>query len=571
MAAGDPPSFLPAVDYSVGATAFTVSTDLNDDGYDDLVASDSGDEAVKVLMAAGDGTFDPATSYSAGPAGPMAAGDLNDDGFPDVVVANSTDQVLGVLLGAGDGSLAAPVTYAAGISKPSYVVISDVDDDQIPDLVVAGATSASFGVLLGNGDGTFQGAVTYTTGSVIKGDFAMGKVNDDEYPDIVFAKDVSDQGYVSVMLNNGDGTFGLATDFPAGAAASDVVLGDLNGDGFLDAVTADADTEQVGVLLGVGDGTFGAATMFPTGDDPKGLALGDFNGDTELDIALGSLTDMQVLPGNGDGTFEAATSFTMSDSVPMATPGDFNDDGLLDLAAPLINSTAVGVLINDGPPSITSVDPSVGPVTGGTAITVTGTGFADGTTLTVGGTEATDVQFVGGKSITAVTPAGSVGAQDVVVTRPDTKTGTASGAFTYEPLPTPTPTPSPTIPTPTPTPTPTPSPSPTKIKRKKLPLKVAARPAAKKVKRSGVTTVVKRAKTSSKGRLSIAVRITPRGSSVLGEVPYGRAYISRKGQVKVRTFGHRGVRVKVSVQAVPKDSYADAYKANTWRRTWRVK
>ena len=52
--------------------------------------------------------------------------------------------------------------------------------------------------------------------------------------------------------------------------------------------------------------------------------------------------------------------------------------------------------------------------------------------MTIGGTVATGVTFVDSTSITCNTPAGTAGAQDVVVTNPDTQTSTLTGGFTYE-------------------------------------------------------------------------------------------------------------------------------------------
>ena len=83
-------------------------------------------------------------------------------------------------------------------------------------------------------------------------------------------------------------------------------------------------------------------------------------------------------------------------------------------------------------PSIQPLTPNRGPVTGGTAITITGTQFYAGATVTVGGVAATDVQVLGSTQIVAVTPAGAEGPQDVVVT----VFGVSSPAqpFTYDPL-----------------------------------------------------------------------------------------------------------------------------------------
>jgi hypothetical protein len=85
----------------------------------------------------------------------------------------------------------------------------------------------------------------------------------------------------------------------------------------------------------------------------------------------------------------------------------------------------------DPPPTVTSIDPAEGDVAGGTAVTITGTDFVDGATVTLGGDAAASVIFVGSTSITCDTPAHAAGAVDVVVTNPDLQTDTLAGGFTY--------------------------------------------------------------------------------------------------------------------------------------------
>ena len=67
-------------------------------------------------------------------------------------------------------------------------------------------------------------------------------------------------------------------------------------------------------------------------------------------------------------------------------------------------------------PTVSSVSPNIGPVAGGTAVTITGTNFAAGATVTFGGTAATNVVVVSSTSITATTPAHAAGAVTVMVT-----------------------------------------------------------------------------------------------------------------------------------------------------------
>jgi hypothetical protein len=82
------------------------------------------------------------------------------------------------------------------------------------------------------------------------------------------------------------------------------------------------------------------------------------------------------------------------------------------------------------PPTVTGVSPSSGTNSGGTPVTITGTGFLGATGVTVGGATATAVTVVNSTTITCTTPAGSVGTANVAVT---TTSGTGIGAslFTY--------------------------------------------------------------------------------------------------------------------------------------------
>lgn len=80
-------------------------------------------------------------------------------------------------------------------------------------------------------------------------------------------------------------------------------------------------------------------------------------------------------------------------------------------------------------PTVASVFPATGGVAGGTAITVSGTNFAPGATVTVGGTAATSIVVVSPTKITAVTPAKTAGTYDVAVTTTG-GTATKTGGFT---------------------------------------------------------------------------------------------------------------------------------------------
>ena len=64
-------------------------------------------------------------------------------------------------------------------------------------------------------------------------------------------------------------------------------------------------------------------------------------------------------------------------------------------------------------------------------MTITGTNFATGATVTFGSTAATNVVVVNSTTITATTPAGSAGAVTVTVTNVSGQSGSLANGFTY--------------------------------------------------------------------------------------------------------------------------------------------
>ncbi len=110
-------------------------------------------------------------------------------------------------------------------------------------------------------------------------------------------------------------------------------------------------------------------------------------------------------------------------------PEDVNGDGVVD-------SSDLGLVllaIGDCPvsePTISAVNPNTGAITGGTAITITGTNLTGASSVRVGSGYATSVVVVNDTTVTAVTPAGTVGAENVSVTTAG-GIATLTGGFTY--------------------------------------------------------------------------------------------------------------------------------------------
>lgn len=94
----------------------------------------------------------------------------------------------------------------------------------------------------------------------------------------------------AVLLNQGDGFFGPPTQHPSGFASRDVVVADFTGDGELDVVVTNTgdnfDGTTVALFPGLGTGQFGPDTTLPVGVGPVGLVTADFDGNGRPDLAV---------------------------------------------------------------------------------------------------------------------------------------------------------------------------------------------------------------------------------------------------------------------------------------------
>jgi formylglycine-generating enzyme required for sulfatase activity len=205
-------------------------------------------------------------------------------------------------------------------------------------------------------------------------------------------------------------TFGVSTSSVYGQGSC---AGDNNGDGLVNGV----DLAIVLGAWGVCPGTITSVTPL------QGSILGgtqitingtSLSGTTAVNIGGVACTSLQVL------------SPTL---VKAVTPAGAAGEALIAI------DSAAGTTLAPNPftymlQTITSVSPNNGIFSGGTAITITGTFLSGATSVKVGGVPATNVVAVNSTTVTAVTPAGSVGAASVEVTGAK-GTATASGAFTY--------------------------------------------------------------------------------------------------------------------------------------------
>jgi hypothetical protein len=351
----------------------------------DIVTANGSGDSLSTLLNNGSGQFSqPATVSSAGTgvaASRITLGDFTGNGILDAAFVNGSSTVY-VMLGNGHGGFG-PATAVGTLPNQQsgdFVKVYDMNGDGKADLVVEGTlpnscinSESATSVLLGNGNSTFQSPVQYPTGDCGGGfnnygsgatGVAIADVNGDGDPDIVLTSSSSDtgtvEGYVYVLLNMGNGTFGTPTRIGQGGGIYDVAVGYLTASGHADIVTEVSsfnDTQRgIYVFDGNGNGTFQSSTYIA---DPAltngtnvagqgtGISIADVDGDGSPDIVTADSASLSGPGGisvylNGDGgsisspTFFAAPSYFSPADLAL---GDINCDGKPD--AVLANNHAV--------------------------------------------------------------------------------------------------------------------------------------------------------------------------------------------------------------------------------------
>ncbi|NHZ84511.1 MAG: T9SS type A sorting domain-containing protein [Planctomycetia bacterium] len=245
-----------------------------------------------------------------------------------------------------DGMFEPQVNYDVG-SGAYGMAASDLDNDGDLDIITAGRYMDSISVLLNNGDGTYANYVAYPAENNPI-DITTTDINGDGYQDIAVSNYLSDN--ISLYLNNGDGTFIVHLTLGGVNGPVGILTGDFDGDGDEDLATANEAASTMAVFINNGDNSYEASVNYVAGTETFRIASTDLDGDGDIDIATSNRQsdDISVFLNNGDGTFASQVLYSAGDAPYGIAFVDINGDSDDDIIVTNVSIDSISVLINNG-------------------------------------------------------------------------------------------------------------------------------------------------------------------------------------------------------------------------------
>jgi FG-GAP-like repeat len=208
--------------------------------------------------------------------------DVDEDQIPDFAYSDVTG--VHVALGQGAGSFADPVLIPGSPVSQVTVVAADFDADGHLDLAVLSGLGAQLQLLRGDGSGQFVGWGAPLHAGLLPGTMLAADLDGDGRSDLVTVTNI-----VLGWINQGGGTFGAPINLPQ---SSSIAAIDVDADGNLDLV--ETRNGGVAVAFGNGAGSF-TSTLFPLPGNGAAVAAGDVDGNGRIDVVTADATTVMLL------------------------------------------------------------------------------------------------------------------------------------------------------------------------------------------------------------------------------------------------------------------------------------
>jgi hypothetical protein len=360
-----------ALDFG-GATTSLLFEDLDGDGLAEVMATVFHQESIQVRRGVAPLEWSDPVHYNVG-IGPRAIGVVRvpGDDLPDLLCANAQD--LSLLHGLGGARFRCATGVATGVSLIG-VETADLDGDGDLDAVALSRFQESL-LVLENRDGALVTVdeIELAPGTRDgRGYLELADVDGDGDVDVLVAVFTRDE--VRLLRNHGGpATFGPALPadtYAVGAGPLGIELGDLDGDGRLDAVVGLVEGQAVQVLRGATDGLFEPRAPLHLGFEPLDVHVGDLDGDGHADVAVSARfaadEGLALLAGDGTGALALARTHVVAGRAGALGAGDLDEDGRIDLVLGQVDplEEQIAVLLNRGAFELDEVVLAMAPAAG---------------------------------------------------------------------------------------------------------------------------------------------------------------------------------------------------------------
>ncbi|WP_345232606.1 FG-GAP-like repeat-containing protein, partial [Hymenobacter saemangeumensis] len=254
----------------------------------------------------------------------------------------------------GGGSSTLTVAPSAGFRAGERVdvTVTAAATSSASNTPLARGQVSQFVAATGAGTGTFSGSNAYS--SLISGPtcVTLGDLNGDGNLDAALAN--YNGSTTAVYFGNGSGAF--ANPISVGnTQPHKVTMGDVDGDGDLDLVTPNYGAANITVHRNNGSGAFTTLAGVACGSGPTDVALGDLDGDGDLDAAVSNYfgSTGAVLFNDGSGNFSGLSTYALGTSGIGVVLGDLDNDGDLDMIQARYSGNNAYVYLNSGSGSFT--------------------------------------------------------------------------------------------------------------------------------------------------------------------------------------------------------------------------
>jgi hypothetical protein len=246
-------------------------------------------------------------------------------------------------------------------SEPGRMVNADLNNDGTDELIVANTseTESGFSLLFNQGDGSFDLPIDFITDSFSSGvgddpSLDVGDIDGDGNIDLITVNPETNE--VSIYFNDGNGNLSTPSTFETGDRPVISETTDVDSDGNTDIVLINSEFDEFGVgyegdsISVLFNRTDNNVFTLIAGEGVNDVVAADLDGDGDLDLATANQVGdtVSVLFNLGNVLFTSPLTFDVGDRPVSIVADDFDGNGSIDLATSDFGSDTVSILRNSG-------------------------------------------------------------------------------------------------------------------------------------------------------------------------------------------------------------------------------